>query len=711
MGATTVGVAVVSSAATTAAVSATNTSMNAEGDMFKQSADISKQTAKDTTSKESLENMAIAGTTAALTFGITQGVSELTNSANAANTTSAANGSNGINSATQISAIDPNLTTLNLDGFPATSLASSGINNSTTLTSRFLTALQNSSIQTISASAAQSTIKGDSFSEAFKNQLTNIIINAAGEIVANEIGTSYKTGEINKTTQLTAHAALGCAMAAAGSNNCAAGAASGVIGETFGELMYYNGNGLNKQNTIAVSQVIGALTAAAIVGPDDGDSVFAGSQIGRNAVENNTLYINKETQEIIATDKENDHKIILVDEKESNNIKNQNKLLLFNDRFSEQLIVEDSAAYYSNTNITFENYMNDDELTQKYFTGPNNSVAVVSADYQNETNGQLYNLTNREDFYQLSLLTGLSGLEYSRQVSNILFNDYNDITNSNMNYANLNNLLNTNNNPLLHFTNNYNNNQLNTNMTPNNKTNIFFQNGMDNNFQTSLASANLVSALTGRPVGLIVNNTANITNDIYEYLPTELVLRDALNSEIYQRLDNYNLARNQNSLILTHSAGNNDIMKASQTLQLTNTALNNTINVMSIGSPISYNKLNEQLLPSGISLLGQYNNWKDPVTHSKVWGTVAVGSLAVGLTTGVIYGTTTGVSIGANMAATGTGLEALFTGVIGGAVGGAPAATGYSLLKLQHPFEKYYNNNFNNLKTDIKNWAEQNPVR
>ena len=31
--------------------------MNAEGDMFKQTKDISKQTAKDTTSKESLENI------------------------------------------------------------------------------------------------------------------------------------------------------------------------------------------------------------------------------------------------------------------------------------------------------------------------------------------------------------------------------------------------------------------------------------------------------------------------------------------------------------------------------------------------------------------------------------------------------------------------------------------------------------------------------
>ena len=188
VGATTVGVAVASSAATTAAVSATNTSMNAEGDMFKQTKDISKQTAKDTTSKESLENMATAGATAAITFGLTQGVSELTNSANAANTTNQT--ANAASSATQLPAINSNLTTLNLDGFPATSLASSGINNSTTLTSRFLTALQNSSIQTISSSAAQSAVKEDSLSEALKNSTQNLLINAAGEVIANNIGTS-----------------------------------------------------------------------------------------------------------------------------------------------------------------------------------------------------------------------------------------------------------------------------------------------------------------------------------------------------------------------------------------------------------------------------------------------------------------------------------------------------------------------------------------
>ncbi len=67
----------------------------------------------------------------------------------------------------------------------------------------------------------------------------------------------------------------------------AAGAASGVFGEIVGDAIYQNGQGLNRQNTIELSKIVGALTSAAIAGPDDGDSVFAGSQIARNAVENN----------------------------------------------------------------------------------------------------------------------------------------------------------------------------------------------------------------------------------------------------------------------------------------------------------------------------------------------------------------------------------------------------------------------------------------
>jgi hypothetical protein len=131
------------------------------------------------------------------------------------------------------------------------------------------------------------------------------MINAAGEMAANEIGTAAhgstvinESGQIIGTTvatiskaeQLALHAALGCGMAAAGGNNCAAGAASGMAGEEFAALLGRNTN-FTKSQIIESSKVIGALTSASIVGAGDGDSVFAGSQIARNAAQNNALQI------------------------------------------------------------------------------------------------------------------------------------------------------------------------------------------------------------------------------------------------------------------------------------------------------------------------------------------------------------------------------------------------------------------------------------
>lgn len=54
-------------------------------------------------------------------------------------------------------------------------------------------------------------------------------------------------------------------------------------------------------------------------------------------------------------------------------------------------------------------------------------------------------------------------------------------------------------------------------------------------------------------------------------------------------------------------------------------------------------------------------------------------------------------------------LESFFNTVIlsGGAVGGAVG--GKELIKLNHPFDNYFNKNFKDLKVDIKNWSNDNP--
>ena len=99
VGFTTVGVAMVGAAVSTLSISAINTSMNADGSILKQGTDITKTAVKDTTSRESLKNIAIAGLTAAITFGVAQGIDALANSGNAAN---AANGANTLSSSGEI---------------------------------------------------------------------------------------------------------------------------------------------------------------------------------------------------------------------------------------------------------------------------------------------------------------------------------------------------------------------------------------------------------------------------------------------------------------------------------------------------------------------------------------------------------------------------------------------------------------------------------
>ncbi len=229
--------------------------------------------------------------------------------------------------------------------------------------------------------------------------------------------------------------------------------------------------------------------------------------------------------------------------------------------------------------------------------------------------------------------------------------------------------------------------------------NIFFINGMDNNYKSALASANIISQATNRPIGLIVNNTGGIINDAMEYLPENLYLKDALNGEVFYQIAQ-NTPDNARNLFIMHSAGNNDVYQAARTLKLNNQSLENKLDFASVGSPISASQIRRALEPVGGNLVGHYNNWKDPVTHAKTWGVGALGLAGAG----VVYGTTVGIA----STVSGTGLEAFGSGLIGGGIGGGAIVGG---IKLQHPFERYYNNNFQDLQTDIKNWAIQNPVR
>ena len=238
----------------------------------------------------------------------------------------------------------------------------------------------------------------------------------------------------------------------------------------------------------------------------------------------------------------------------------------------------------------------------------------------------------------------------------------------------------------------------------NQNTNIFFQNGMENNYQQAKESANLLKKLTNnKEIGIIANKTGEKLfglpiDDIKEYLPNSLTLKDALNAEIYQQIAE-NTPKNKKSLIITHSAGNEDAIKAAKALKLNNINLNNKIDIISVGSPKSNKTLKQHLEPVGINIKKSYNNPLDPVTHPKTW----MAGTATLLIAGTVYGATTGAA----MSTVGGGLEAYFTGLIGGGIGGG---IGYTNLKIQHPFQSYLNKNFKDLSTDIKDWSKMNPV-
>jgi len=58
-----------------------------------------------------------------------------------------------------------------------------------------------------------------------------------GKYVAQQIGGAYKANEIDKVSQLIAHAVLGCATGAIATGDCKAGAVGGVAGEITADLL------------------------------------------------------------------------------------------------------------------------------------------------------------------------------------------------------------------------------------------------------------------------------------------------------------------------------------------------------------------------------------------------------------------------------------------------------------------------------------------
>lgn len=139
----------------------------------------------------------------------------------------------------------------------------------------------------------------DNLLDAFRLEAASVL----SENVAQEIGKAYHTGEIDKVSQMIAHAALGCAAGAIAAGDCKAGAIGGVVGEVTAELVEQSiHNALTERdltrdeavvlvNNWRASGVDVARVAAGLAAALAGGDVDAGADAGGNAAENNAFWI------------------------------------------------------------------------------------------------------------------------------------------------------------------------------------------------------------------------------------------------------------------------------------------------------------------------------------------------------------------------------------------------------------------------------------
>ena len=251
---------------------------------------------------------------------------------------------------------------------------------------------------------------------------------------------------------------------------------------------------------------------------------------------------------------------------------------------------------------------------------------------------------------------------------------------------------------------------------------IYYQNGMDNSELESKEGAAYLGRKLGLKegeVGVFSNKTQGRVEDFKEYC-APLGMKDVLNAYEYERISKMS-GPEERHLIVAFSAGNEDAYKAMQVLNLEKRNLGGNIDFMSVGSPIGKEELSKAAEKVGGKLIGQYNNWKDPVTHPKTWIT---GTLALGVA-GLVGGTAAGTAVVAllpesfaasSAVAASTSLGRYFSGLmkigtVGAGLGaglGAGGGVGWLNLNKYHSFEKYLERDVKGIQEALKDWKEKN---
>ena len=224
---------------------------------------------------------------------------------------------------------------------------------------------------------------------------------------------------------------------------------------------------------------------------------------------------------------------------------------------------------------------------------------------------------------------------------------------------------------------------------------IYYQNGMQNTRADAESGVQLLAKLgQWDSVTALHNNTDGTVGDILEYLPNDLSTKDVLNAHQYTKI-----AKNGGTVV-AFSAGNEDAYKAMRVLALQGKTLDNQVNLVSVGSPVSKGKLQRASDQAGVTFVGQYNDWKDPVTNSKTW-MAGAGGLFIG---GLFVGGYVATDILMTSVATNTAIGGYFKGLVGVGVGGSVGggiggSIGIKNLSSYHSFERYLEDDVNGIRT------------
>ena len=386
--------AAAASGAATASVSAVNASMNTDSSLLGSTKTITKTAVKDTTSKESIQNMAIAAATAGAVYGAGVYIQSTSTAAGAGSGAGSAAGSgSGAASSTGAAAnttttvyVSPNLT------------SATAVTSNTASSSSFFTNLGNATIKVGTATtaniAATSAIKGQSIGEVVASQggVDQVILSSAlqiiGEAGAMQIGNAahgtpiknadgsfvrnidgsiaYTTPTITQGQQLALHAALGCGVGAGmsgGASGCASGAAAGVIGELTAGAMYQEGRtnpdgtpiGFSRNTSIAIGGLSGSMASlftSALLGDEDGKmakNIYAGNFVGTNAAANNSTLVDKNGK-VLEVDKEDGDRGIYIDNEDGGARKD---IRIGNSKYIDTFINPDTGEVDRNSVIKF----------------------------------------------------------------------------------------------------------------------------------------------------------------------------------------------------------------------------------------------------------------------------------------------------------------------------------------------------------------------